>query len=190
MFYNNTHLPTILAQDSSSSCAHVKTGTNIKWRYLKYCCHLKRKLVQLDLTVCHHRGLASRPVHLHFHSTHSEAQCPEHWCMITGMTSTYPAEANSLYESRNTLTKTEVSALPPKKFRWLMITLASSCLNTSFSFTSSFISCPPQVDSTNKFSEDLPSKHEHSPGCQVDPKNNAHSAGTHHVLGDWYIRKE
>jgi len=41
----------------------------------------------------------------------------------------------------------------------------------------------PQVDSTNKFSEDLASKHEHGPGGQVDPKNNAHSAGTHHVLG-------
>ena len=46
----------------------------------------------------------------------------------------------------------------------------------------------PQVDSTNKFSEDLPGEHEHGPGGQVESNNNAHSARAHHVLGDLHTR--
>ena len=66
-----------------------------------------------------------------------------------------------------------------------MITLASSCLKKIkfYVFVYNY-TCLPQVDSTHKFSEDLPSKHEHGPGSQVYPKNHAHSAWTHHVLRD------
>ena len=42
----------------------------------------------------------------------------------------------------------------------------------------------PQVDSTNKFSKDLPGEHEHGPGSQVYPNDNTHSAWTQHILKD------
>ena len=46
----------------------------------------------------------------------------------------------------------------------------------------------PQVDSTNKFSKDLPGEHEHGPGSQVYPNDNTYSAGTKHILKDKFAK--
>lgn len=93
----------------------------------------------------------------------------------------------------NTLTNTEVSALPPKKLRWLMMTLASSCLDTICHILPNKwfmlqVKILPEVDSTNKFSKDLSGEHEHGPGSQVYPNDNTHSAWTQHILKDIFAK--